>query len=190
MNNYMIQSLNDCEEINATFEEIIETYDDGCVLCRMWFENEHLDFPLNIDLYGFTPAKNVIDEKLKFKLALYYSRDGKLYKDEKEYNLAQEADAQKRAQKENSKAWAFASECVLPYGQFVDEGQQQNNTVMVHGRILSVDKAIYDGIESIHIKLGCQGYIFDVFLDDGVKPYPKTGNILCAIFDAIGLLLN
>lgn len=163
-------------EQTGTLEEIIQTFDDGVAFCRIWMERGELEFPLNVEINEFVQRPIAIDETLNFKLTLYPTEGGEIFRDEAEFNR----------EKKNR----FAAESVIPCGGVVGELYVEDSSALICGKILDVRMVMLDNVKSIHIKLGCLGFVFDAFFDDETLPYAECGNVLCCVYDTIGLLID
>lgn len=172
VNEYMKQAFALCDVQNATVETVIQTFDDGAAFCRLWMESGNIAFPLNAVINNFAESDRGAGDIIAFKLALFCKSSGEIFEDKEEYSKVYHG--------------RFASESVVPYGTMLKDGKQ-DCTVRVHGKIVSARKVDIAEVPSLHIRIACQGYVFDTFFDENILPFVGAGNIICCIYDAIGI---
>lgn len=175
MNEFMKQIFSHCGDLNGELEEIMQTFDDGAAFCSLSVADGGYDFMLNAELNEFNNRYEVNDN-VKFKLALMYVGHGEIFKDEDEFF-------------NGTYGKSHAPESFIPHTEYDEDGAHQDPSVFICGKILSVENIDIDSEQYAHIKVTCLGCVLDLFVDVDIIPRIEEGNIICGLFDTIGLAI-
>ena len=174
MNEFMKQAFSCCEVLQGELTEVLQTFEDGCAFCKVSVTSGGYDFLVNVELNEFAKKPCKVGDAIQFKLALMYTDHGEVYKDEDEFFGGQYGKA-------------YAPESFVPNTDYDEDGAHEDSSAFVIGKVLSMEEVTLCGDLFAHIKLSCLGCELDLFAEANGLPKIEIGNIVCGLFDTIGL---
>ena len=181
MTNFEKQAFRFIEPRELICEEFVCDWEDGWQLVRF----DLGICPINIDLWHAEGETFEEGKRFSLKLLLVLGSDSvkgtnEIFHDEAEYYR-------------ECRMKSMAAESIIPSGTFSatsDPNFHENASVILQAKIKSVSKVKFGKKDVLHIVLKMEGLEFDTFFDDGVLPFAEEGNIISAVFTAVGVLVK
>ncbi|KAH0785303.1 hypothetical protein GPJ56_010714 [Histomonas meleagridis] len=161
------------------FEGYLSEVKNNSALLRFWFENDLLEFPMNVEMFHMDEDPLEQGKKISFQLMFFQCGPIKIFKDKKEFNT-------------DEVLCGFATESIIPSGTFSassDEEEknfQQNPSVIMNGIVNSVEKCTEGEEDTLFLEVICQGFRFTVSINEPENLSVEEGNIISGVFEAIG----